>query len=201
MRKTVKTAVYIIIGVIILALFLCPIFGVHIFTLNIKGKYVARVDCIEGYYVAVYEEDVCSHDGGLSMGNCDDITEYDWKHKEMLGLIAYRRVLCFSKETEPETYILHSEDGRVKYGTVYVLRTSGDTVHYYYQRECVESDAEISPYAFEENIAFNCNGKTYELKNHCSFSSDTDFTTGENILYMKDEPCFFVPMSEIIGQQ
>lgn len=131
----------------------------------------------------------------LSFGNtAENETDYIWKHPEMLDVKAYRRFLCFSKQAEDEIYFLLSEDGSVKYGTVYVLRSPLGKVHYYYRRFCGNMKAEYFDGISSENIVFSCEGKTYDLKHHCSFVSDIDFTKGRDTLCVNGEPCVFSPI-------
>lgn len=200
MKKTAKLIACLSVALVFLTLIVCLIFKIHIFTFSLKSEYVERVDCIEGYYVAVYNETVCKYNKddmpAMAMGNCSDITDFDWKHEEMMEIVSYKRFLCFSKKTEPEAYVLFNSDKTVGYGTMYVLRTSNDTVHYYYQRYYQKNDSEWSEYLFAENISFNYEGNEIALSNYCSFSSDTDFTSGENILCINDEPCYFSRLNE-----
>lgn len=198
--KVIRNTVVIALAVIVLLLLLCPIFGIHIFTFGMRGKYVDRVDCIDGYYVAVYGNDVCHYrDNGedcLAFGYVGDVTDRDWNHREVLFVAPYRRFLCFSKSAEEETYYLTDASGTVWYGLMYVLRTSGDTIHYYYRRDHLDSKLEFPPILYNEKITFSYDGKAYDLTEFSFFTADVDFTTGEQILMIEGEPCYFRPLPQ-----
>lgn len=197
MRKTIRIAAGIFLALVVLALILCRSFKIHLFTSGIKDRYVDRVDKIDGFYVAVntqttvgYEED---GEPTVAMGDCSGITEYDWKHEELNGIVAYKRILCFSREAEYETYRLENEDGTLCYGAVYVLRAPRGTIHYYYKRLTARLNEQYAKSVLtNENVAFRCGEDEYPLTDYCRFSSDTDFTTGENALTVNGDPCRFV---------
>lgn len=182
-----------VLAVVILGLILLPLFGIRVFSFGLPGD---RVQKIDGYYVSVYEQDVCKYreDGeeNMSMGYCGDIGEWEWKHRELLGVVPYRRFLCFSRKTEPETYRLMNADGTETYGFMYVLRAKNGTIHYYYRRGYSATGVAYSPHLFEEQVPLRYEGEPIPLAEHCYFSSEIDFTTGECFLFMEDEPCFFV---------
>lgn len=180
--------------IILVSAVLFPAFDIHFFTIGMRDEYVSRVDCIDGYYVAVYEERL-SHTGNDTLhfgSNPTELSNVIWQHNEMLDIKAYSRFLCFSKEREcDEIYYLLNEDGTIKYGTMYVLRSPSGKIHYYYQRFCGARGAQYFDGVCDEEIAFSCEGKSIDLKHYCSFSSDYDFTTGEHILYIGNAPCRF----------
>lgn len=192
--KVVKITGKVLLCVIVLFLFLCPFLKIHIFTFTIQGDYA---DCIEDYYVAVYTENVCGFydengDQTIAFGNIDEYEEYIWKHTEVLDIVPYRRVLCFSKEADPEIYLLTNEDGTVAYGYFFVLRTSGENIHYYYRRVLFDARLQYSPLLYNnEKITFSYNGTTYELEDFAHFTSNIDFTKNEQILQIEGEPCYF----------
>lgn len=183
------------LAVLALFLILCPVFGIHVFVFGLGGDATDRIDCIEDYYVAVYCHDLCyfreNENDHLIFGYADDVTDYEWKHREVFALIPYRRVLCFSKETENETYYLTDETGKVRYGMMYVLRTAGDQIHYYYRRCFPDERLEFPTLLYEEQITFSCDGAEYDLTNFTYFSATTDFTTNDRVLQLNGEPCYF----------
>ena len=198
-----------IIGCVALSLVIvlpivCVLFRIHITPWFLKTEYVSRVDRIEGYYVAVYEEDVCGircEDGTptIALGNCSEYTEFDWKHQEVMGIVPYRRFLCFSREVEPEEYILVSEDGKYACGFVFVLRAR-DKIHYYFRRGYSYSGTDgISPALLNENIILSNGVERIELRDYCLFTSENDYTNGEKNLYLEDTPCCFLSGFEDIS--
>lgn len=176
---------------------ICMSKNISFFAFGLKDDADDQIDRVNGYYVRVYKAQYCEYTGedgqtNYVFGNSSDITDFNWKHEELLGVDPYKRFLCFSKYTEPEHYFLKSEDGSVLYGFMQVVRSPNGTIHYYYRRVWfANAPTTVSPYQFDENITFNYNGETIELEDYYYFSSETDFTTGENVLYMKDEPICF----------
>ena len=198
--KIIGNIAVTVLAIFALFLMICPICGIHIFTFGLGGKYTSRVDCLDGYYVAVYENDVCHYlengEDCLRFGNVDSVKDFDWKHSEVLDVVPYRRFLCFSKETGGETYYLTNSAGTVRYGVMYVLRTSGDKIHYYYRRDYHDGTLEFPPILYSEKIAFSYNEESYNLEKFSFFTSDGDFTTSEHILMMEGEPCYFRPLPQ-----
>ena len=198
MKKAAKITGWVLLALICLTPVVCWIFKINVTALSIKSKGADRVERIDGYYVAVYEQTVCGYikDGRpvVSMGNCSDVTDYEWKHEELFGCVPYKRFLCFSKEAKAERYHLFNEDKTLVYGAMFVVRTPKGTVHYYYTRTPLIIGVNCSTYlTTAENITFNCDGNEIALDNYCSFTSDIDFTTGEHPLYINGERCVFAP--------
>ena len=200
--KVLRNTVVIALAVIVLLLVVCAIFGIHLFTLGMGGKNVDRIDRIDGYYVAVYGNDVRHYwengEDCLWFGSAGNEGDPDWSHREVLFVEPYRRFLCFSKSVEEETYYLTDASGTVRYGIMYVLRTSGDTIHYYYRRDCLDSNTKYSPLLFNEKITFSYGGEAYDLEKFCFFTADVDFTTNEHVLLIEGEPCYFKSLEAVI---
>ena len=196
-KTVLKIVALVLICVPITFLILCPFLNIHVTSYSLTGEYVERVERINGYYVVIYCHDVWyteeDGDGTLTFGYADENTEYLWKQRELSGVVPYRRFLCFSREavSDLESYTLSNESGTKQYGGMYVLRTPGGEIYYYYYRELFVPRTESSPIPFQETITFSYEGTTYELKDHYRFSSDVDFTDGSHVLYIEDEPCYF----------
>ena len=183
------------IVVILVSACLFSTFDINFFTIGIKNEYVARVDCIDGFYVAVYETCLTyTKDGHTHLGNYKgDPDDIIWQHNEMRNINVYSRFLCFSKRDQnaEEFYYLLSEDGTIQYGAMTVLRARSGKIHYYYHRFGNYPDAVYFDGIINEEIHFSCEGTPIELNHYCSFSSDYDFTSGEHTLFIEGEPCRF----------
>lgn len=202
-KRVMPTILRFAIAGIVLVLLICPLFRIHLFTLGMTNEYTDRVDCIEGYYVAVYNNEVChfTEDGKdcLAFGNIEDITDFDWKHRELLGIVPFRRFLCFSVKCEEELYALTNEAGTVRYGLMYVLRTDSVRIHYYFRRDNPDSTLVFAPVLYREKVSFSCDGIPYELKDDSFFTADIDFTKNEPVLRICDRPCWFVSLAQETG--
>lgn len=201
MKKTTAIIWWTAMTLILALTVACFTFHIKVFAFSLKTPYVDRVDRVKGYYVAVYEQTVSggvNEDGRpyLRMGSDPD---GEWKHDEMEDIVVYKRFLFFSKQTEPETYYLVSEDGSVGWGVVYALRASGGTIHYYYTRNYVKwavltSEgliAKVTEGLFSETISLVYDGDEIALSDRCRFSTDVDFTTGDKTVFVNGEPCRF----------
>ena len=196
MKKAIKISAGVLAALIVLTTVICLCFKIRVFTVGIKSEYVKRVDSIDGFYVAVYTQTLCKHtvDGEptIEIGNCSDVTEYDWKHEEMDTITVYKRFLFFSKKTEYETYRLQNEDGTRCYGAMYVLRAQNGTIHYYYTRFTRNLNEQYANELIEaENVTFSHGEEEFALTDYCRFSSKIDFTTGENLLRINGKTCRF----------
>ncbi len=114
---------------------ICMSKNVSFFAFGLKNDADDQIDRVNGYYVRVYKMEYCEFqeaDGQTNyvFGSCSDITDYNWKHEELLGVAPYKRFLCFSKYKEPEQYFLKSADGSVLYGFCRwcALRTGRSTI-------------------------------------------------------------------------
>ncbi len=194
-KKWGRLAAAILVLGLIFLIVCCIVQKIYIFSFGLNPQDEDILEKIDGYYVKVHTAGVCglkAADGTDNMvsGYIDDITEYDWKHEELQKIEPYRRTLCFSKLTEAESYELTDESGTVRYGFMYVLRGPKGNIHYYYRRAFLLDS--LSPdVLIQENIRFSYSGTEYALRNYYGFSSDTDFTTNENLLLIQGLPCYF----------
>lgn len=198
MKKAILVAALAVLAIVCLTPLVCWFCKIKVTALSIKRDGVDRVDRVDGYYVAVYEQSVYKQtENGiptLTMGDCSDVTDYDWKHEETFSCVPYKRFLCFAKEAKAERYHLFNEDKSLVYGTVFVVRSPKGTVHYYYTRTPLIVGVDYANYvATAEYISFDDGENEISLDSRYSFSSEIDFTTGEHPLYVGGERVFFSP--------
>lgn len=193
----------VILSLLMILMVIGPAFGLHVFEWGLRQQSGAsRWDRVENYSVAVYEHGVIGSEGRVTaLGNVSDVTDYDWKHREMFGIVPYRRFLFFLKEAEPEMYWLRDETGTVNCGMMYVLRCSDGTIHYYYRRffiyyyDFVGPELRNSEEMDREDLLFRVGEEMIRLDHYCRFTSETDFTCGEPRLYLGDTLCCFEAFS------
>lgn len=198
MKKATIISGFVLLAIVCLTPLVCWFCKIKVTALSIKRGGGDRVDRVDGYYVAVYEQTVCGYtENGrpvVSMGDCSDVTDYDWKHEETFSCVPYKRFLCFAKEAKAERYHLFNEDKSLVYGTVFVVRSPKGTVHYYYTRTPLIVGVYYADYvATAEYISFDDGANEISLDSRYSFSSEIDFTTGEHPLYVGGERVFFSP--------
>ena len=200
MKKALKTTGWILVMLILLTPLVCWSVGIRFFAIGVKtNKYVDRVDRLDGFYVAVYNECVYTttdEEGNTTthFGSDQGATDYGWKHEETSSIVPYKRFLFFSKRTEAELYFLMSEDGEYCYGVVFVLRAPNGKIHYYYKRMTFGVDAKYSSELFHaETVSFCYDGEEIPLIDYTRFSSRVDFTTGDKILLINGYPCLLSP--------
>ena len=197
MKKALKITAFLLLTLIVLTPTVCLFTNTPFFTFGIGGD---RVDRIDGFYVALYTEEVYTttdEEGKTSLhfiGGDEDVTEYGWKHVELTGLTAYKRYFCFSKKTDYEKYDLMSEDGEYCYGALFVLRSPNGIIHYYYRRIGVFTPSRhLSEIIFSETVSFSYDGGDLPLTDYTRFSTRVDFTTGDKILSVNGRPCLLSP--------
>ena len=187
-REIISNIAFAALSIIaIVFMFELAIGRLGIFKAGIENEYVDYVLSLDGYYVAVYEDCIYSYtdsngENNVCIGAESGIEEVkdslNWKTKDAMGVVAYKRWgIFYNRKCEEDNLIYLKYKYYDQYyiaGLFFQIEDNNNLYHYFYNR------GYSHPIAWDEIINIEINGVKQELSNNYYFTSTIDLRDKTN---------------------